>query len=236
MTVWRVLSLLAVIALTNGGGWAQNEVANPLTTPPDISILVAKMPIGADMVTITLRAPNYPLLTLQSQCKALGVAMGSDSRGLQIFKMAPAIAGGPALIKASFATDGIINRQTGDLHMEAIVRNFVGTPPPYSLKSFLISYDGERPTGTTVQQYSKGPIRLQGVSSLRPQGIEYHIVTETQNPALVHIPSTVEKQPQVAKVEPAPKGNLHPLVIPLLCIGVLGTLALVYFGVMRRAT
>lgn len=217
--------------------WAQSPPkADPESVPPQAVINVRKSALGPDLVEITIAAKNYPLETLRAQCETIARNLGSDARGLSVilsgydpkFKFA----------KASFATDGIIDRDKGEVRLEAVIRGLVGGPAPFQLNSFLVTLDGESPVEKqTLKSYESKSVVLKAHVSDSPKGIEYRILALTQDPAEVSIPSKHEDakstEPKASR-EPSSEANWLPLVLVVVAGAAAGLL--VYSALSARSS
>ena len=133
------------------------QPVDPRAVKPQVVINVRKHPVGADMLEITLAEKDYPLGLLSKQAEALAAMLHSDARGLSVsyFGYDPKF----KFAKATFATDGIINREAGTVNLEAIVKAMTGTPPPYTTNSFIITLENEVPVDQqTLRTYSSDAV------------------------------------------------------------------------------
>lgn len=223
-----VASLLCAITFAQSG-----ETVDPRTVAPDVFITVHKHSSGADIVEVRMMKKGYPLDVLQKQCEAVGKETGSDVRGLYVYA---SWLGGPAdntASSAQFGCNHLIEREEGELNIEALVKSFIGGPAEYAVKSFLIVFDGEKPTNRTVRSVRKGTVRVEAAEMGGEPGIEYRVVSLTQDPAQVSVPRNVPHKEPFASATPPPSKGLHPAVVPLLGVGVAGAGVLVYLGLRK---
>lgn len=222
------------------GLWAQIGTPQTLSeTDPDkvapqVVINVRKHPMGADMVDVTCASARYPKDLLQAQCEKIGQAVNSPARGLVVY-----VSGNEPkfqFVKASFATDNIIDREKGTIDLQALVRSFLGAPEPNTVQSFLITLEGEVPVDKqTLQDYASDTVRLKASVSTFPKGLEYRVLALTQNPEKLTIPGRfVEPKPSEKSSQKGPQGQTSWLQIALLTVAGIAGVALVYFAVSGR--
>lgn len=223
-----------------GGQQAQtaptSEEINSLFPKTQVIINVREHQFSPDMVTITLLANGYPQELLQKQLESLGSYTGSPPRGLNIYKETIPAKEPISFLKATFATDNIIDRAAGQLHLDRVIKPFLGAPAPHTLSSFLVTFEGEIPNARTLRLFSTDSVLVSGTASLMPRGVEYKVLAKTQNPEELLIP-TEGKTPEAPQVKS--EQNLAPAFpIAALLLLVAGSLilgALVYFLSVRSA-
>lgn len=223
----------------NQPGQVQKELPssseiNSLIPKPQIIINVREHQFSPDMVTVTLLNASYPQDLLKSQLSKLGTYTGSPPRGLKVTTETVAAKVPTSFLKASFATDNVIDRAAGQLHLERVIKPFLGAPEPYELSSFLVTFEGEVPNARTLRVYSSDEVIVSGSASLMPQGVEYKILAKTQDPDKLTIPTEGRlpgspKPPESSQLSPAfPLPALLMLIAGSLILG-----ALVYFISVR---
>lgn len=231
----RLLFLTALLA------WQQVVLAqdpprvNPESVPPQVVIIVRKHALGPDLVDVTVSAKDYPLALLEQQCRAMAAGLGSDARGLSVVRSGfdPKI----KFAKASFATDGIIDRDKGEVKLAKLVRNFLGAPSEWRLSSFLVTLDGEVPVEKqTLKEFSSDAVVLRANVSHSPRGIEYRILALTQDPEKFDIPVR-HKEPVVKEQKPPSDPSSLPSWVPIALVAVAGLAAglLVYSALSGRS-
>lgn len=213
-----------------------SEEINSLFPKPQVIINVREHQFSPDMVTITLLATGYPQELLQNQLEALGSYTGSPPRGLNVYRETIPAKEPISFLKATFATDNIIDRVAGRLHIDRVIKPFLGAPEPHTLSSFLVTFEGEIPSSRTLRLFSTDKVLVSGTASVMPRGVEYKVLAKTQNPEELTIP-TEGKAPEQPKAKPEqnlapamPLGALLLLVTSSLILG-----ALVYFLSVRSA-
>ncbi len=213
-----------------------SDEVNSLFPKPQIIINVREHQFSPDMVSITMLSTGYPKELLEQQLAALGSYTGSPPRGLNIYRETIPAREPISFLKATFATDNIIDRAAGELHLDRVIKPFLGAPEPYVISSFLVTFEGEVPNARTLRLYSTEKVLVSGTASLMPRGVEYKVLAKTQNPEDILIPT--EGKPAEAPLE-KPEENLAPAfpfaALLLLAAGSLILGALVYFLSVRSA-
>lgn len=229
--IWSLLALLVpLVAMCQP---TEEPETDPTMVAPDVIINVQEHKTTADIVTISLRKRDYPPQLLIDQIKQMGVLLGVPPRGTYINRFNLDQAGTMTALKATFTIDGIIDREGGKLNLEALVKPFLGAPEPNVVKSFMITFDGEKPGSKTLKSLRTGNVRVAANVSEAPLGLEYRILTLTQNPDDVVIPTSVEQTPaEIPSRKPSSKRS--PFIIPLAIGAGVAGIALVYFALLKR--
>lgn len=202
----------------------------------DVIVQVTKHKFGADIFEITAVMPNYPGDLLRQQVQELCRLVGVAPRGLLVGPVG--IAGDPKLTstRATFATDGVIDRDRGVLRLSPIIQAFGGAPEPYTVHGISILFNGEKPTPNTLRAYSSPGLRLQAIALENPTVVEYRIQLLSQDPKQLQVPDAPGSE---QKVEPTASivqqnGVDWSLWIPLVAAAAAaGTL--VYFLMLRSS-
>lgn len=229
---FAVFPILVLTSLSWGQGPGQ---VNPESVSPQVVINIRKHPIGADLVEITVAEKGYPLDVLRAQAEKMAANLGSEARGLS------AIVSGYdpkfQFAKASFATDGIIERTKGEVRLNAIVRGMLEVRAPKPIKSFLITLENEAPVDKqTLRSFESKGVVLKAQASDRPKSIEYRILVLTDDATQVDIPDRFVAEEKKQEVQPQKKAET-PNWMPIALIVVAGTAggALVYLMVSGRS-
>ncbi|HVT13503.1 MAG TPA: hypothetical protein VHE55_14660 [Fimbriimonadaceae bacterium] len=209
-----------------------------LESRTDIIVQVKKHQFGADLFEITAVKPNYPADLLHSQVETMCSLIGVPARGLRVGSVG--IAGSPRLTstRATFATDGVIDRARGVLRVSPIIQAFAGAPEPYTINGISILFNGENPTPNTLRTYNGPGVRLQAIAMENPALIEYRVQLLSQDPKEVAVPDVPEPQSE-QKARPTAStvqqnGVDWSLWIPL-CVGAVAAGTLVYFLMLRAS-
>ncbi|HMS54524.1 MAG TPA: hypothetical protein PKA27_03915 [Fimbriimonadaceae bacterium] len=222
----RIL-LLLLATLVVSQGFAQGK-------KPDIVVVVTEHQTSAEMVEVTAALANYPPDLLKTQCEKIGNEVGTAVRGLKVYTV-PINETDPNMrfLKASFATNGLIDRAAGTINLQAIIRAFAGAQEAIQVTQLSIIFAGEQPTAKTVKTYSKpGVLQATATASVTPPGLEYHVVLESQDPKVIEFPSEVDGAKPVEEKQPTNQSN-QTLVYALLAIAALSLGALVYSLFLR---
>jgi len=221
---------VASLVLAQDGNTQPSEVSVPFSLPPQVFVTVKKPSIGSDLVTVTAREESYDPALLQFQCQQVGKFAGTESRGIEIKGANLGTEGTAGMVRATFACNGLINRENNSLNIDAIVKAFLGSPKPM-ISSFLIQFEGEEAGPQTIRRIVNQQYMLEGKNLTNPTGLEYRVEVLTQDTRVFNIPGSLSEVPEVKETQPTSK--LHPLVIPSLVVGLIAASALVYFAVLR---
>ncbi|QYK53849.1 MAG: hypothetical protein KF824_02910 [Fimbriimonadaceae bacterium] len=232
MRIGILIFLVGVLTTAWGqdGNSAQSEAEIPFSMAPQVFVTVVKPEIGSDLVTVTAREEDYNPALLKFQCQQVGKFAGTESRGIEIKGANIGSQGASGLVRATFACDGLINRENKTLNIDAIVKAFLGSPKPM-ISSFLIQFEGEEAGPQTIRRIVNQQYMLEGKNLANPTGLEYRVEVLTQDTRAFTIPSSLSEVPKVKETQQTNK--LHPLVIPSLVVGLIAASALVYFAVLR---
>lgn len=195
---------------------------------PGAMIVVKKHPTGADMVQVTMLSPTYSSLLLKQQCLLMGQLAGSESRGVTVWNSDPQNPSA-GLLKASFATDHLIDRTTGTLALQPIAQAFAGVVNEHKLEGILVSFDGEQATARTLRSFASTAVALKGAVSVAPPGLEYRIRYLTDQPNLIQIPQQAAP-PETKKVESAVPSRTNPVLYAIIALGSVAAGCLVYLA------
>ncbi|MCW5936108.1 MAG: hypothetical protein KIT11_02230 [Fimbriimonadaceae bacterium] len=223
LLVWVLLASMAL---------AQSP--DPALQPPQAIVTVWKHATGADMVQVSMVSSAYPGETLRNICLAMGRELGSEPRGLAVTR--DKLTADLSATKARFAVDGLIDRQSGELRLQPVVRAFLGVPAPFQVSTVLVNFDGEKPVdGVTLKDYESDTVVLKATYSEAPLGIEYRVVALVQDPAALKIPARFQ-EPQIRQ-KASKKGAAPPttLLVGLAGVSALAAVGLVYFALANRA-
>ncbi len=229
----RVLHILGTVFLACSAH-SQTDPApiDPYSVPPDIFVTSEKQAGGADLVEVTAKSETYPPELLQRQCMAIGVAVGNTGRGFDMSRSA--VAQGQGLVRCTFAVNGLTDRVSGAIQLEAIVDAFLGAPEPFTVKSILVQLGGETPLFRTLKEFRSKSVVVVGQQMQGPAGLEYRIVPLTQDPQALTIPRLApDDEAKKASTQVKPRSTADPLVLTLLGTALVAAGALVYFALLR---
>lgn len=204
---------------------------------PDIMIVVREHPTGAEIVTITAIPKGYPADLLRSQVAAIGSELGVDPRGVVVTTPKLGTEAAVSFTRAEFAVNGLIERDSGTLKLQPLVRAFCGAPQPYQVGGLKIAFEGERATKKMLQRFSiPGVLALEGRTSVSPVGIEYQVRLDNQDPEKVKIPDEYVPPANQTPVESPSTAPSRSLLIGLFVLAGLGVGALVYLAILRSGS
>jgi hypothetical protein len=203
---------------------------------PDVIVQVTKHHFGADMFEITAVQPGYPAELLKEQITRMCDILGVPARGL--VAGTASIGNDPRLssTKATFGTNGVIDREKGVLRITPIIQAFAGAPAPNTIHGITILFNGEEATPNVLRSYSTPGVRLQAVADQNPSVIEYRIQLLSQDPKQLELPdsSAVEqKAPQTSST--VQHSGVDWMLWVALTTGAAAAGVLVYFLMLRAS-
>lgn len=243
------IGLAPMLTFAQGGVWdtvAKNledaaDVASGKSVfqvaKPDIIIQVSKHRFGADMFEVAAVNPAYPPELLKSQLAALCDSIGVPARGLVAGKAS--IGGDPnrSATKASFATDGIIDREHGILRIEPIIKAFAAAPAPFTVHGLMISFNGESSGPSILKSFSSPGLRVQAIADQNPPAIEYRVQLLSQDRSQLNLPepppAPTPEQRGVADTSTDRREGVSWILWLALILGAAAAAVLVYFITMR---
>ncbi len=232
----RWVALLTLLSIFSAGS-AQDEApetVDPSQVPPQITIVVKEHPATPDLIEITMLDPNYPQDRLREQILKIGEMTGTGVRGLNIRQVQFDTKVPQGFIKANFATDHIIDRVGGTLNLGSLVEPFLGSPEPFEIRSFMITFDGEVPGAKTLRVFADRYVAVKAENIESPPAIDYRVVVFSQDPEQVNIPLEPSQAQPADDAEPVEVRRLPlPLLISLIVIAGLAAGALVYFALLK---
>ena len=213
---------------------------DPERVAPQIVVMVHKHRLGPDMVEVTAASASYPKALLESQAAAIARLSGSEARGLTSYVQGtdPKF----RFVKATFAMDGMIDRDGGRIRLDPLVKAFLGAPAPHTVTGLLVTFEGEKPVDKqTLKEFAAPPddpvVALKARVATQPDAIEYRIAVRTQDPAKFTIPDRYVERTEAAgtsKPVRAPEAPIGP--IAFVVVAALAGGALVYFLLAGRSS
>lgn len=228
---WTLLILLCLAACF-AVGQSASEGSLFASTKPDVTVVVRKHQLGADLVEITMQRAEYPQLLLRQQAQRLADNLKSNASGLNVFEYRIGTDPKMRFARATMAVDGLIDRTTGVLRVRPIVQAFAGAPEPDTIDVLLIQFENERQTDNTLLRYSSDSVRVEAQAAQSALGVEYRVLLKSQDPDKIEIPDG----PRNTVPEPAPKTAPKKTdfgLIALIAIAALALGALVYSLLLR---
>ena len=215
----RVVPIIAFICLLNASNSQMKMEAN---------VVVKKHRVGADLVEITILKPHFSQETLKSLAHDIGKYTRSASRGVQIYQeQVPTGQNGLRFLKASFATDGIINGEKRFFQLNPIVKAFSVLKEPNQLSRIHVHFPQFAPHENTLKEFRSQAVTVLGKYYQKPAGIEYEIEILQNNPSLVNIPLSVSKS--VKKNKSTQKNNFREIFFISMLSVCAGCLVYVFF-------
>lgn len=223
----KKLTLLIVFLLVTIGFLPAKAVSqSPFfdSVRPEAAVVVRKHSMGADLVDITVSAKGDWGTVLRDDILALGMALGSEPRGIQI-------SGGESLYKASFAINGLINDSEPRLNLVPLTKSLAFGKMP--IRSFSVFFEGVIPSSSIPARWfaPKDAWMLEGIGLKSPRGIDYRIKVNTNNPDDITLPGSV--QSRNAKETPQAEKKLDFLLIGAILIASVSVGLLVYSALIR---
>ena len=205
------------------------KVSEPQLVVPELVMAIESVPGSADLVQLTVADASYSEAVLTMQIAAMAASFGSEPEGLEILS---ATAEGVPL-RAVFSIPGLIDRSTGDMRLQPIVRAFMtgGASP---IRAFSITFRGVTPAAnTTLSSYKSQTADLQAFYDPASQTLEFRILALTDDPEKPVIPTRY----QPAAFEPVsdePEQGKTGLLVVLIILTGGSAGALVYFALLGR--
>lgn len=200
---------------------------------PDVSIVVREHKLLADEVVVTMLSAEYPPDLLKRQIAAMGVQLNSEPRGVSVgrVRMSP---NNPKtdFVRASFAVDGLIDKDKGILNVEAIARAFAGAPEPHTIENLLIVFDGEQPSAKTVKKHASDSVEAEAVAVSAPASVEYRVRLLSQDPTKISFPQFAPEPSYPVKPSPKESGR-SPLFYVAIALAAVAAGGLVYLALLR---
>lgn len=220
----KPFALAAILAGTAILG--SSAPAQAVLTAPDAIVSIRSDNVGANIVTVSMRSPNYPDDLLRTQLASLGQHLGGQgSRGVTVVRdtFRP---GDPTatIVKGSCGVDGLIDRKEGRLLVAPIAQAFAGAPAPYTIHRLLVSFDGEVPGKKTLVKASNHDLVFTG--RVVGSSVEYDVELRSQDPNKLIVDESVGEHPLASAS--TRKGRLEPMTIALSVVAVAAAGALVY--------
>ncbi len=232
------LYLMAFLLLTVPGKvWGQKPPTDLFSAmKPDVTVVVQKHSLGADLVEVTYLASNFPVEAAQRQIDALGKYLNVAPRGVAAKRVMLGSVDSGSVLRCNFAVDGLINATSGELNLEPIIRSFAGVPEPHTIHGLMLTFIGVSASPQAIQHYfaPDDSLAIEGRADDDRFGIEYRVWLGTQNPMNLHVATSEQDTPKVqAKI---PKKSNDWVAWTILLIASIAAGALVYSLTLSRRT
>ena len=222
---------IAALTFSVGSAWCQSTPDSKL----DATFIVTLHKTGAQMIEVTLLDGNYPADVLQSELLDFGKRLGSDPRGLQIFRTAlrsddPSL----SFVKAKFAVDGLMDPLQGTFRLAPIAQAFAQSPATNRIKNILVTFADQKFGPKTLQKFDSPFVQVRGRFNEDPKGLEYFIQITTDDPSKLTIPDSYEA-PQVAAPSKPKKEGSNVWFLATVVVAGVSFGALVYLALVRTS-
>ena len=134
---------------------------------PEAMIVLRKHSTGADLVEVSVVAPDYPAEVLQTSAERVGSLTGTPVRGLALSQT-------NGFLRVSFATNGLIGNSAdpeGRFHLVPLIRAFGFAKVP--IRSLAVLYESQPADRTTIRRYRNDQDTLRIEAQRLPGGVEY---------------------------------------------------------------
>jgi hypothetical protein len=225
-----IVATLLLFAPALGQGERQTSLF--ASVRPDVSIVVREHSSGADLVEITLLNKDYPATLLNSQVASLGRLLGSEPRGLQVFRyQLDPDKPGLTFLKAKFAVDGLVEGPD-KLNIEPVLKALCGAPEPFTIRGISLLFADRMADAKTIRNLDDDAVAAEASTSFEPPAVEYRILLKSQDPQAIRFPASApERKPEAppsVKQSGAPAWAWAALAVAGLAAG-----ALVYLALLR---
>lgn len=164
------------------------------------------------MVMVTPLSTSVTAEELRAKCVKIGELTGDPARGIQIYLTRLGDSDKLKFLKATFATSGLIRRDTGEYRLDTLARALGGGPDGWS--SFQISLPGETPNAQTIRTYASPSVAVVGNYIQVPATMEYRIRLFTHDEKAIVIPTRLaDVAPVKSKPTSQPRRTNWPLVV-----------------------
>lgn len=231
------LALALACFLSAATAGAQRNASLFQNTRVDATIVVHRNASGVDEVHLSVLNPSYSPDLLQRQIDRLSAELNSTARGVRIFpyRYDPADPSG-AVLKADFGIQGLIEPDSGVLHIQPIARAFALSEGKSELNGLMVQFENQAPSRLTLAQAAPpapgcAGVEVEGHFAGGADGVEYRVKYLTHDPAAISVPDRPEENKPVP-VKVAPHSTDWTL-ISLIAVAAAAVGALVYSLVLR---
>lgn len=234
----QIAAAVTTVALCFNSLYAQEaatepQVPDPNLVPPQILIDVEPAQANSEVVRITIDSPDYPDTLLRQQLQSLGSYTGYQVRIASITRQVVDASREIVFLKAHVGTNNLIDRATGGLNLEAILKAFAGAPEPYTISSLQVSFSRVTPGESTLSWYVlPDRVVVSGNFIDLPPSIDYRVLLLTQDPDEIVVPMAHQEQVEEV-VEEEPRRPFPWLVILFAVIAIAAAGGLVYFVLLN---
>ncbi len=206
------------------------------TTSASVFVTVTEHSTGAEIVEITPKDAAYPKEALQQDAESLAAELGQRPRGLQIQAVDIDGSGKPEMrfVRASFAVDGLIERNPLRLRLAPVVQAFARGQVAEFPRVLSVMFQGEAPDDRTIRRYRSSSVRVEALFHDDPRAIEYRVQIQRPDPAGIAIPDRASDPAPTQPRQTAPRPTSMWLVVAFVLSAGLAAGALVYSLVLRK--
>lgn len=221
-------------------GLAQGQGPQSLfmTTRVQASVVITPSQIGMQNVAVTILKPTYSHALLQAQIDRLGQELGFAPRGVQIFDYSFDRSDPTAnQVRASFGVSGLMEPDTGVLHVEPIARAFAISQGEDVLDAIMVEFKNIHPTDRTIKSCAPpapgcSGMELEGRAEQAPEGVEYRLKYLEHDPVKITIADKGRPKAADTAAKP-PKTSTDWTLIGLIGLAAVAVGALVYSLLLR---
>jgi len=195
--------------------------------PPTAAFTVQRHSIGADVVELTFLNAEFPHQLIRQIAERVGAETGTPIRGLQIYRT-PGSGTDIRFLKASFATNGLLDPASGIVRLQPLARAVAGIQAPVTIRGISVGVSNFRPSARTLRTYVGTAVAVAGTITANPLGLEYRIALLNQDPSVILVPDEFLPE-RSAALKPSTARSPAWLVPILLGVAAIATGFLVYF-------
>ena len=185
MSRWLGLVALCLVTASSLSSEGGQEGSVSKAIDPELIMAIERGDGAPDVVQVSVSIPEYGGDRLRSEIESMATSFGGEPIGLHIM---PATADGVPL-RAVFSLSGVIDRSSGDMRLQPIVRSFLSGTEPH-IQAFSISFRGVAPVPyTTLASYDSPVASLRGYYDQSTQTLEYRVLSMTSDPSELVIPT-----------------------------------------------
>lgn len=228
--VFRYFLVSVLVFLTYNVGRAQSVSARPQAT-----VVVKEDSTTAELVEITMLDPSFPEAEMRGIVVRLGEELKCTPRGFPYFVQSFGSRPQDRFVKASVGVAGLINRETGELNLQAVARAFAGVKRPYTVNTLKVSFAGEVPNARTLRTFGSDAVVVDGQVDQARTAIDYLVALRTQTANDIAIPNRHEPSTVAQPQSKVSKTDNTPLLIGLITIASIAAGCLVYWLALARS-
>ena len=190
----------------------------------EATIIVRRPQIGSDLIDITYQGADYPEVAIEKMLDRLGKALGNQPRDLTVSRDG-------AVVKASFAADGIVTDGNPRVNLAALAKAMAFGDRP--IRSFSVFFDNMSADVNTPKKWfpENNSWKMEGVTMSAPKGIDYRVQVITNDPNEIYMPN--EKDRAASSGKPVPSERPNGFILGGIVLGAIAIGVLVYSALLR---